>query len=105
MLDTNAVVLWGCIGALIPDSIRIVKERFAPTGSPYLKSGKFYFALSLLVALGGLAAFVGEAQQIKTALACGYAAPEFLTKLLSKPNAEQQDRGDRQFELRRWWAR
>ena len=51
--------MYGLIGGLIPDAIRIINNRYNPVLPEYLKSPSFYIGTLLLVVLGG-----GSAPQI-----------------------------------------
>lgn len=101
--DFVFIVLAGCIGGLLPDILRIIKNRYKKKPPSYLKSRNFWLGVFLLVALGGLAASL-LAQSPKDALAYGFAAPEIFSRLASK-SAEGVDLGDAGFfDLRAWWA-
>jgi hypothetical protein len=98
------MILIGCAGGLIPDALRIIKNRHEPKMPEYLRSVTFWIGLLLLVILGGLAAWLGEAANVKQALAYGFAAPEFISRILSggeaaTPAAE----GGGKLSLREWW--
>jgi len=99
---------FGCAAALIPDVLRIVKTRHNPHLPAYMKSFNFWLGLILLVALGGLAAWLAGAKDIKEALAYGYAAPEFISRLLSEPTTGamgvKAKRGAPGLGVRLWWA-
>ena len=55
------MILIGCAGGLIPDALRIIKNRPDPKVPEYLRSVTFWIGLLLLVILGRLAAWLGEA--------------------------------------------
>lgn len=98
------MILIGCAGGLIPDALRIIKNRYEPQVPEYLRSFAFWLGLLLLVILGGLAAWLGGAANVKQALAYGFAAPEFISRILSggeaaTPAAE----GEGKLSLRKWW--
>jgi hypothetical protein len=103
------IVAWGCVGGLFPDILRFVKGRYEKPGEFY-KYWNFWLGLFLLVALGGLAAWLAGATDVKGALAYGFAAPEVIAKLFSQQGGSAAvDRGealDTQdgFSLRRWWT-
>jgi len=99
------MILIGCAGGLIPDVLRIIKNRYDPEVPEYLRSATFWLGLLLLVILGGLAAWLGEAANVNQALAYGFAAPEFISRVLSRgeaatPTAE----GGGKLSLREWWS-
>jgi hypothetical protein len=98
------MILVGCAGGLIPDALRIIKNRYEPKVPEYLRSVTFWLGLLLLVIFGGFAAWLGEAANVKQALAYGFAAPEFISRILSggeaaSPAAE----GEGKLSLREWW--
>jgi hypothetical protein len=93
--------LLGCAGGLIPDAIRIIGNRHQTELPDYLKTLNFLIGLTLLVLLGGLAAWLGGATDAKSALAFGFGAPEIVSRLLSS-GPGNLDGGVTQ--TRRWWA-
>lgn len=97
-------ILVGCAGGALPDAIRLAKGRHEVELPAYLKSANFYLGFVVLVALGGAAAWLGEAKDVKTALAFGFAAPEIISRLLSSPNPATMADGGRLTTVRRWWA-
>ena len=103
-MDITQVIVWGCVGGLLPDVVRLIKSRFGDIPG-YLKSPMFWVGTVLLIALGGFLAWLGTAKEIKEALAYGYAGPEALTRLLGvKEGDGQQDRGAKQFKIRQFWS-
>jgi hypothetical protein len=50
----------GCAGGVIPDLIRFAKARYDATIADYFKHWNFWLGLVVLVALGGIAAALGE---------------------------------------------
>lgn len=98
------MILIGCAGGLIPDALRIIKNRHEPGVPEYLRSFAFWIGLLLLVILGGLAAWLGEAANVKQALAYGFAAPEFISRILSGGGAgAATTEGQGKLSLREWW--
>ncbi len=73
----------GCGGAAIPDLLRIIQGRYSGALPNYLTSINFWLGFILLLFIGGLTAVIGGANGVKEALAFGYAAPEFVSRLLS----------------------
>ncbi len=113
--------LYGLIGGLIPDAIRIINNRYNPVLPEYLKSSSFYIGTLLLVVLGGGAAFLLQADSVVDALAMGYSAPQIVSSVLQQkaniiaPPAAGGDSGARggpdMFEteekkptMRDWWG-
>jgi hypothetical protein len=104
-MDFTHVIVWGCVGGVLPDVVRLIKGRFGDIPG-YLKSPMFWVGLVLLVALGGFVSWLGTAKEVKEALAFGYAGPEGLSRLLGvKEEPGQQDRGAGSFQLRRFWSK
>ena len=102
--------LLGCLGGLMPDALRIAKNRYEPTLPAYLGQGNFWLGVALLVGIGGLAAWMLSAQTAKDALIFGYAAPQLFSQLVAGTTAERPERIERTsvekvpFALARWWA-
>jgi hypothetical protein len=98
------MILIGCAGGLIPDALRIIKNRHEPQVPPYLRSVTFWMGLLLLVVFGGLAAWLGQAADVKQALAYGFAAPEFISRILSGGEVvAASGKGSGNLGLRAWW--
>ena len=108
MLDP--MLVYGALGGLIPDAIRLVRSRHDPALPPYLKSAGFYLGLVFCVVLGALASWMLGATDVRQALACGFSAPEILTRLLSKTDGVPRSALEpavarRPMALREWWGR
>src|SRR4051794_20738137 len=94
----NVLVALGALGGLLPDVIRFVKGR--EKGFPeWFRLIGYWIGLALLVVLGGLAAWLGQATDWQSAIAMGYAGPEIVSRLFSSENA--QTRGLIDFPLRK----
>jgi hypothetical protein len=101
----NQLIVWGCVGGVLPDAIRLIKGRYNDTPG-YLKAPMFWVGLLLLIGLGGFVAWLAGAKEIKEALAYGYGGPEVLTRLLSvKDGSGQTDRGVGNFRLLQAWSK
>ena len=99
--------LIGCVGGLLPDVLRLIRNRYNKKLGGYLKRAHFWVGLFLLIAVGGLTAWVLQATTIKDALIYGFAAPELLSKLLSEatgPDIDLVTKGGNRFSIRKWWA-
>jgi len=108
MTIVHTVVL-GAIGGLLPDVLRLIKER--DHLQAYLGSGGFYLSLVLLAGVGALAAYIAPAGSVKEAVAIGFAAPEFLSRLGSNTGQPAERgpvtssvRGSGFRWLRAWWT-
>lgn len=93
----------GCSGGLIPDVLRIVKERYKDELPNYLWGLNFWIGLVLLALIGGLAAIIGEASDWKHALALGYAGPELLSRAFAGGAVALSSKRIAPV-MRRWWA-
>lgn len=101
------LILIGAAGGAIPDVIRVIQGRYKEKLPNYLRKPNFWLGLILLVALGGLAAGLGGATDAKQALAYGFGAPTFVSKLLSSDKVEETSRrgpGELFVRLRQWWT-
>lgn len=94
----------GCASGLIPDAIRLAKDRYAVELPAYWKSPNFWMGLLVLVGLGGVAAVLGQAEDLKSALAFGFAAPEIISRTLSSNKPAVMRGGGLLGHMRRWWA-
>jgi hypothetical protein len=103
------IFLLGCVGGLLPDAIRFVKDRYNKKIADYLSFPQFWGGLALLVLLGGFTAWVLGAKDWLVALGYGFIAPELLSAILSKQpggtTLPVPSKGGKTFNLRAWWAR
>lgn len=98
-------IIFGCVGGLIPDILRIIQNRHNTRLPDYLKTGSFWLGLILLFLLGGFVAWLAGASTVKDALAFGFGGPEIISKLLSEPKpAPPPVKGAASLSLRSWWA-
>jgi len=93
----------GVFGALLPDAIRFAQGRQDGFPRWFAKPG-YWAGLFVLLALGAAAAYFGQPGDWKAAIAMGYGAPEFLSRLFAK-DAVQVKGGADEFPVRRWWSR
>lgn len=98
-----SMVAFGCLGGALPDTIRLIQNRYKTELPDYVKTLSFVLGFGLLVVLGGLAAWLGGAKLAKEALAYGFGAPEIITRLLSA-KAITLGRPGAADTLRRFWA-
>jgi hypothetical protein len=100
------IIAIGCAGGVIPDLIRFAKARYDANIADYFKHWNFWLGLLVLVALGGIAAVLGGPATTAQALALGYAAPEFFSKIVAQPPAKSTEESLQLagFSLRRWWS-
>lgn len=96
----------GCVGGLLPDILRIIKNRHDSNVPSYLKRFNFWLGVILLVALGGFAAWLLEATNAKEAVTFGFAAPQVISSLVggSKGVVDRGAIEPSKFGLRIWWA-
>jgi hypothetical protein len=104
-------IIYGCIGGLFPDILRIIKNRYEPSLPNYLKSGNFYLGLVLLILLGGFLVYLKAPEDIIEALAIGYSGPQIFSSLtasvLAKKDSNEETRGlGNTFHfISRWWQK
>lgn len=83
LMTTTEFFLWGCLGGVLPDLLRLIGERYR--GAPhYLKTWFFWYSMVLLVAVAGLATYLLAPSRIVDAVAIGFAAPEMLSSALGQ---------------------
>ena len=99
--DVSLIIL-GILGGALPDILRIIKTRHGKNLPTYLKNINFWLGFFLLLAIGGLAAWLLGAKDAKEAFAFGFGAPEILSNLLATPKVERT--GAVVFGLREWWS-
>ena len=114
-MSPQEVLLFGMAGGLLPDVIRLVRERHDPAVPLFLKSPKFYISLGLGLLLGGFGAWLLQAGTTKDAVLYGFAAPELMTRLASSASPGPEGgafRGETPTpsstlhkSLRGWWAK
>ena len=97
----------GCLGGVIPDVLRLIKGRH--DGAPgYLKEWFFWVMFAVLVLIGGLAAYCGQATGAKEAVAFGFAAPEIISRAFGGSDADRgapSGSGTNVFrKIRSWWV-
>jgi len=95
------LVLIGCVGGLLPDVLRFVKQRYRGFPDWFSKAG-YWVGLLLLVLIGGGAAWLGQASDWKAALAMGFGGPEFFSRLVSTGPGTRGSTRDA--FIRKWWA-
>lgn len=106
------IIALGCVGALLPDLIRIAKSHNDPSLPAFLKTGHFAISLAAMVILGGVAAMLFEPDRPMEALAFGYGGPELLSRVLAAPPEKHAPPkpiappkgGGTLTSVRRWWS-
>lgn len=101
--DAGFVAL-GVVGGAMPDVLRFVKQRHEGFPQWFSKAG-FWVGFLLLLVLGGLAAWLGGADDWQAALALGYAAPEFISRVLAGDPVTIMGTDDEGFPIRKWWSK
>lgn len=98
--------LLGCLGGLVPDILRIIKNRNDADVLKCFRHFSYWVALILQVALGGFAVYILSTASITKALAVGFSAPEIIGALLGKKEEVRAatTKGERKFSLRAWLA-
>jgi hypothetical protein len=111
-MDSYHAMLWGGVGGLLPDALRIVAARYGPPPA-WLFRPFFWVSLLLLVCIGAGTAYIVEPDKIITALAMGYSAPSIISKTLSRrPGVSASPEGgggqkrlqDLADSVRNWWT-
>lgn len=97
------IVALGVLGGLIPDLLRFLRYKYKKNFPNYLRYPTFWIGLIIALALGGFTAWILSATTPLQAVACGFSAPEILTRVLAA-SADEIDRGPAKFDLRKWWA-
>ncbi len=88
METLTLIELIGCslFGALLPDAIRIAKNKDNVDIPEFLKHPNFWLSLAILIVISFAANLLASPKTVQEAIAFAYGAPEFLTKLLSGKN-------------------
>jgi len=106
-MDLTLIAVGGA-GGLLPDAIRVAKNRYDPAALAYLKTATFWIGLAILVILGALTAWLANATDVKQALAYGFGAPEFISRVLGGDGAAKSTfrsaTTTATHTLRTWWA-
>jgi hypothetical protein len=76
--------LLGCCGGLLPDVLRIIKNKDKSDVLDCFKEVKFWVILVLQVLLGGFAVYILSTNAVKDALLIGFTAPEVIGGIVSK---------------------
>jgi hypothetical protein len=99
--------LLGCLGGLLPDILRIIKNREQANVLDCFKHFTYWVVLILQILLGGFAVYILSTASITKALAIGFSAPEIIGSLLAKkeeiargPAAQEETK----FKVRAWLA-
>lgn len=111
-MEPYLAALYGAGGALVPDVLKLINDRF---GEPpaWLKKQHYWLGASLLVILGAVVAWLSAPARALDAAALGYAAPTIVAGLFGKkedknPNINMADTAKRpgMFDvIRTAWAR
>lgn len=93
----------GVVGGLLPDVIRLIKNRYKLSIPEYLKTVNFWLGLLLMAIIGGLAAWAFSPTSGKEAIIYGYAAPQLFSSLAAEEVKNARIKGV-QISIRSWWA-
>ena len=85
--------LLGCLGGLMPDILRLIRNRHKVDIPKYLSTFNFWLGTILLVGVGGLTAWLLNAETAKDALIYGFASPQLLSQLAASATPERVERG------------
>lgn len=101
-----SLFLLGCVGGLLPDILRLIRNRYQIQVPAYLRQTNFWIGVILLVLIGGLTAWILGSGSSKDALIYGYASPQILSQLAAGATSERVERGEQKripFSLMKWW--
>lgn len=101
--------LLGCLGGVLPDILRIIRNKNTGRLPATFKKGGFWLGVVLQIGVGGLTAWILSSANAKDALIYGYASPQVLSQLAAGLKTERAERGvgeveERPFNLLRWWG-
>lgn len=100
------LIAFGCIGGILPDVIRFIKNRYDKRIPAYIKSPKYWASLLFQIILGGGAAWLLGASSFKDALFFGFGAPELISRLAGEAIAPPPNqKGAAEFNIFAWWSR
>jgi hypothetical protein len=87
-----SIFLVGCLGGLLPDALRIARNRYETKVMDYLKRFNFWLGVLMLALVGGLTVWVFGLTAAKDALIYGYAAPAVISQLVASvaPDGQKQ---------------
>jgi ABC-type Na+ efflux pump permease subunit len=101
--------LIGCLGGILPDLLRIARNRYETGLKNYLKSLDFWAGLVILILVGGVTAWILEAESAKDALIVGYTSPQIISQLVGSIKERQEliplSTASGITKLTNWWAR
>jgi hypothetical protein len=100
--------LLGCLGGVLPDLLRIARNRYKSGLNNYLKSLNFWGGLVILILIGGVTAWILNASSAKDALIIGYTSPQIISQLVGSIN-ERKDlvslgAAGGSAKLTNWWG-
>ena len=82
--------LLGCLGGVLPDLLRIARNRYDKGLGVYLKSLNFWVGLVILILIGGATAWIFDASSAKDALIIGYTSPQIISQLVGSATADKK---------------
>jgi hypothetical protein len=106
-MTLESTLVLGFVGGLLPDLIRLIRDRDNPEWKAFAKTAKFWLSLLALALLGAFIAWLLDAASKKDAVIYGFTAPEVLSKLVGS-SAKESDRSvteRRTMTIREWWGR
>ena len=104
-MDETAIWIYGAIGGLLPEILRIIENRTTGKFPDFYKYLSFWIGLILMVAIGSFCAHIFNPNTAVNAVALGFTAPKILSELVGTPEkcGEELRNGGR-FSLREWWG-
>jgi hypothetical protein len=105
-MDTWTVILWGAAGGVVPDILRLIRDRHGDQPA-YLRHWQYYLGLVLMVVIGAVVAWLFAPARTVDAIAYGIAAPSILEGLAADKSKESRLSGDGNIIdiWRYWWSR
>lgn len=79
MISLSDQIYFGVIGGLVPDMVRLARNRAEITSA--LSKIEFYLSIAILAVLGAMSSYIFDATTVKEAVAFGIAAPALLSNL------------------------
>ena len=81
-MSTGVVILFGCLGGLIPDALALIQSGNREKAPEYLKKPWWWITLVLTIGLGGLTAALLDPTSKLDAFAYGFLAPELVRRVV-----------------------
>jgi transposase InsO family protein len=103
-------LLCGAVGGALPDLMRLLVLRRETASTEFATRGVVWSSLIVSIWLGISTVYSAHVLHVWEGILLGYAAPQFLSKLLSDRNADKQPLSAYRlgipgvWRIQRWWA-